>query len=322
MMSKVEAAVRQLKRDQVERVAAYLKYPPELFYEDGPLHQGKSACLYHRKRKTLPATLLTRLDATMVIRLINTRRLLNGLELETDRTFHTLDPDEYNGPEDVARVLRTAWGVADGPIRNLVALLESAGGIILTTPFGTHKLFGMSQWPTREHPLFFLNAESAMEDLRWTMAHELGHLIMHGTPTSGDIEEEADEFAGEFLAPRRLLLPELRGLTFARLPALKMKWGIPMKALIKRADVLGAVPKSHTVRLYKQYSARRWHNDEPYPLPREEPTLVRDAARVHLEEHEYSVTELARAVRLLDDEFRDALLGAHDPAQGLSLVRD
>jgi Zn-dependent peptidase ImmA (M78 family) len=321
MMSKVESGLRQLTREQVGLVAAYLDYPPELFYEDGPLHQGKSACLYHRKRKTLPATLLARIDATMVIRLINTRRMLNGLELETDRAFHSMDPDEFNGPEDVARVLRTVWGVADGPINDLVALLESAGGIILTAPFGTHKLFGMSQWPTRDHPLFFLNAECSMDDLRWTIGHELGHLIMHGTPTSGDIEDEADAFAGEFLAPRRLLLPELRGLTFTRLPALKMKWRLPMKALIRRAEYLGAITKPEAVRLYKQYSARRWHGAEPYPLPWEAPTLVRDAARVHLEEHEYSVSELAHAVRLLDDEFRRELLGTDDSPPGLSLVR-
>lgn len=322
LISKVENGLKQLSGEQAERVAEYLRYPVTLFYEPGPIRQGKSGCLYHRKRKTLPAKTLDLLDGRMALRLINTRHMLKGLELVGERSFHTLDPDEFGGPENVALALRTAWRVPSGPIRDLVALVESANAIIAMSSFGTHKLFGMSQWTTRDHPLFLLNADTSMEELRWTIAHELGHLTMHATPTSGDLEQEADAFAGEFLAPRSLMLPDLRGLTFGRLPALKMHWRLSMKALIKRAEVIGAVGRAEAVRLYKQYSARRWNNAEPYPLPSESPTLVREAARVHLQEHGYTMRELADAVRLYEDELRCELLGdTGTNTRSLSLVR-
>jgi Zn-dependent peptidase ImmA (M78 family) len=160
-----------------------------------------------------------------------------------------------------------------------------------------------------------------MEELRWTIAHELGHLTMHGFPTSGDLEAEADAFAGEFLTPRHLIFPDLKKLTFGRLPALKMHWGISMKALIKRAEVIGAIDKTAATRLYKQYSARRWNNAEPYPLPPESPSLIREAARVHFQDHGYSVAELADAVRLTEDELRRELLEAHGSAPPLSIVK-
>ncbi len=104
-----------------------------------------------------------------------------------------------------------------------------------------------------------------------------------------------------------------------------MHWRLSMKALIKRSEVIGAVSRQEAVRLYKQYSARRWTNAEPYPLPAESPTLVREAARVHLEEHGYTWEELASAARLSEDELRRELLGdteAETKARPLSLVRD
>jgi Zn-dependent peptidase ImmA (M78 family)/transcriptional regulator with XRE-family HTH domain len=323
LMSKVENGLRPLSLEQAEKVAEHLGYPVTLFYEPGPIREGRSGCLYHRKRKTLPAKTLDRLDGRMAIRLINTRHMLNGLELVGERTFHTLDPDEFGGPENVASALHRAWRVPSGPIRNLVALVESAGAIIVTSPFGTHKLFGMSQWTTRDHPLFFLNADTSTEELRWTIAHELGHLTMHAIPTSGDPEQEADAFAGEFLAPRSLILPDLQGLTFGRLPALKMHWRLSMKALIKRAEVVSAINRPDAVRLYKQYSARRWNNAEPYPLSSEPPTLVCEAAHVHLLEHGYTMQELADAVRLTETELQHELLSDIGPgAPSLSLVRE
>jgi len=320
LISKVENGVRSLSRAQAEAIGGFLDYPADLFYEPGPLLEGRSGCLYHRKRKTLPAKLLTALDARMVVRLVNTRHMLNGIEVTGPRAFHTLDPDEFGGPEGCAVALRRAWRLAPGPIENLVVIVESAGAIITTSSFGTHKLFGMSQWTTRDHPLFFLNSDTAMEELRWTIAHELGHLTMHGTPTGADMEAEADAFAGEFLAPRGLVLPDLRGLTFARLPALKVQWRLSMKALIKRAEVIGAIDRAQAVRLYKQYSAHHWHNAEPWPLPIEEPTLLREAANVHFRDHDYSASELAAAVRLTEPEFRRELLPGNGGPGRLSVV--
>lgn len=322
VISKVENGALQLPDEQVEAIAEFLGYPASLFFEPGRVREVGSPCLYHRKRKTLPKKILKQLDARMFMRHVNITRLLNGLDVEGDRMFHTLDPDEYGSPTEVGRALRRAWRVPDGPIPNLTTLIESAGGIVLAENFGTRKLFGMSCWTTRGHPLFFLNAEVPTADLRWTMAHELGHLTMHGTPTEGDQEDEADEFAGELLAPKALFAPDVRRprLDFQRLPQLKMYWRLSMKGIIKRASAIGAIDRQTAVRLYKQNSARGYNAAEPYPLPPEPPTLVHDAIRVHLQDHGYSRDELAEAVRLLPEEFGRDLLGEHERVHSGNVV--
>lgn len=309
LISKAENGLVNISPDDLARVAEYLHLPSRFFYEPGRLREAGSACLYHRKRKTLPAKILRRLDARMYVRNSNTRRLLNGLNIEGDRSFHTMDPDEYGGsPVEVARALRSAWKLPDGPIPNLTTLIESAGGIIVAEDFGNRKLFGMSCWLSTGRPLFFLNAAMPIADLRWTIAHELGHLTMHATAPDGDPEAQAEAFAGEFLAPESLFRPSVRKLTFDKLGQLKAYWRISMKAIIKCSEAIGAIDRRAAVRLYKQHSARGYNNIEPYPVPPEEPTLIKQAIQVHLQQHGYTREELAEAALLTVDEFaRDFL---------------
>jgi Zn-dependent peptidase ImmA (M78 family) len=325
LISKAEhGLISEIGADELQAIARYLNYPEPLFLEPGRVRETGSACLYHRKRKTLPAKVLKKLDARMYLRNINVGKLLDGLDIESDRTFHTLDIDEFGGsPANVARALRAAWRIPDGPISNLTALIESAGGIVLTEDFGHHKLFGMSCWTSRRVPLFFLNSEIPTADLRWTMAHELGHLTMHHNMPTDDPEVEADEFAGEFLAPEVYFKPTCRRLTFDRLANLKSFWRISMKAIIKRAHFIGAIDDGVAVRLYKQHSARGYNSAEPYEIPAEQSTLVKSAIDVHMNDHGYSADELAQAMLLPRDEFLRDFLGERSlPANVLSLFGD
>jgi Zn-dependent peptidase ImmA (M78 family)/transcriptional regulator with XRE-family HTH domain len=319
LISKAQKGVASLGPREVRAIAAFLEYPESLFYRPGRIREVGSACLYHRKRKTLPKKVLQELDARMYIRNINVMSLFDGLDVEGDRIFQTLDLDEYGGSAaEIARALRAAWRVPDGPIPNLTALIESAGGVVLTEDFGHRKLFGMSCWTTRGHPLFFLNATTPTADLRWTMAHELGHLTMHHV-ASTDPEGEADEFAGEFLAPAALFRHDVHRLTFDRLPSLKARWGLSMKGVIKRAATIGAIDRATATRLYKQHSARGYNTAEPYPVAAEPPSLVRGAIEAHLAD-DFTPEQVADVAMLLPREFYRDFMGRDDLARPANVV--
>lgn len=320
LISKVEHGLIDLGRDELDRIADFLEYPVRLFYEQGRIREVGSACLYHRKRKTLPAKVLRKLDARMYMRNVNVARLLDGLDIESDRHFHTMDPEEFGGsPAEVARALRATWRIPAGPVPNLTRLIESAGGIVLKEDFGHRKLFGMSCWTSRGRPLFFLNG-AMPTDSRWTMAHELAHLTMHHNAPTGDPETEADDFAGEFLAPTALFRPDCRSLTFAKLPHLKSRWRISMKAVIRRAEAVGAIRRETAIRLYKQHSARGYNAAEPFRLSDEPPSLVRNAIQAHLADREYTPDELAEAVLLKPSEFARDLMGVTAAGRAANVV--
>ncbi len=303
LISRWEHGIAAPPPEKVAQLAKALHYPPSLFYRPEHVQGSDSVCFHHRKKKSMPARLLARIEAEMHLAQLQMKRLMDDLEIEAPYNLLTLDPAEHGGPAQVAVTLRAYWRLPSGPISNLVRIVESAGAVVLMRDFGTRKLDGMSCWAKHTPPLFFINDTFPVDRQRWTIAHELGHLVMHKTPPDDDQEEQAEEFAREFLMPSSETLPELRRLTFQRLPALKQIWRVPMKEITTAASRRQALPPSRIKSLGVQYSRARWHTAEPYELSAERPALATEAIRVHHSEHGYSTAELATAVDLFSDEF-------------------
>jgi Zn-dependent peptidase ImmA (M78 family) len=174
----------------------------------------------------------------------------------------------------------------------MVAVIESAGGVIYRYSFGTRRLSAVSHWPPSSRPIFLVNSELRADRTRFSLAHELGHLVMHGLPSAGEMEREADQFASEFLMPEREIAPSLGGLTLEGAAQLKAYWKVSIQALIMRARDVGAIPPSRATRLFAELSRLGYRTSEPVNLPTEEPTLLRSVLDTHRQEHDYSLDDL------------------------------
>ena len=100
---------------------------------------------------------------------------------------------------------------------------------------------------------------------RFTLAHELGHLVMHDVPTE-EMEDEADKFASEFLMPEAQIQGQLHALSMRKLWELKSRWKVSMAALVKRAETLGCITASQTRYLWIQLSKSGYRLEEPAEL--------------------------------------------------------
>ena len=100
--------------------------------------------------------------------------------------------------------------------------------------------------------------------LRFSLAHEIGHVIMHRVPTD-TMEEEANTFAGELLTPAKELYRYFIGrkITLESLARAKAYWRVSMQSLLYQAKEVGVFGHYPADRLRHRISQLGWRTREP-----------------------------------------------------------
>ncbi len=186
--------------------------------------------------------------------------------------------EHFDDVEAVACALRAAWDLGDKPIADLVATLEARGLLVFTTPGDPDGRFDGLAAKVAGIPLVVVGADWPGDRQRFTLAHELGHLVLAGRlPPPLDEERACNRFAGAFLAPRPAVWTELgqtrRRLEARELLALKHEYGLSMAAWVFRARDAAVIEQGTFEVLQRTFRARGWHKEEPGdPLPAERPS--------------------------------------------------
>jgi transcriptional regulator with XRE-family HTH domain len=179
-LSRYEAGIVDIPHDHLVEIAQVLDRPLSFFYRDDRIYA--TSAFYHRKRSKLSAKDGKRIGAQVNDLRIQANMLLFEAQIESAYRFHHLGSVVCGSPEHSARQLRQLWQLPPGPIRNVVSSIESAGGIVFPCQFGTDKLDGISQWTLdnpNAPPVFFVNEEMPADRQRFTLSHEIGHVVMH-----------------------------------------------------------------------------------------------------------------------------------------------
>jgi Zn-dependent peptidase ImmA (M78 family)/DNA-binding XRE family transcriptional regulator len=291
-VSKTESGLLEPTEDVLSKLAGLLEYPEPFFRLTDPIYGPGVTEFWHRKRQAATARQMRRVYAEINKRIIHINRLLRSADLP--ESFQRFDLDEFDGPADVARAVRIAWNLPQGPVRDVTQAVENAGGIVIRCDFGTRLVDAVSRWVPGMPPLFFLNEGLTADRERLTLAHELGHIVMHRTP-SPTMEDEAFVFAGEFLTPEREIGPYLAHLTLPRLASLKPMWRVSMAALITRASRLDLIAPRQARYLWMQMGRAGYREREPAELdfPHEEPRILKELFDIHRDALNYSLTDLA-----------------------------
>ncbi|GLK17321.1 hypothetical protein GCM10017602_18030 [Herbiconiux flava] len=242
----------------------------------------------------------------MVLTHVRVNRLLNSLGPADVPRLPLASP--LDQPADRARAVRKLWNLPPGPIPNMVALLEQHGVPCISWDVSSSRVDAIASWPHDAPPIILLGSHAPGDRLRFTVAHELGHAVMHDVPCA-DCEREADEFASEFLMPRADIKEALRGATLPKLAELKSLWGTSIAALARRARDLGVVTDSAYRTLNIEISAGGLRKNEPVNVPRERPTLIQDAIRQRINAGQ-PLSEVADLALIETDELNNQYLEA------------
>jgi Zn-dependent peptidase ImmA (M78 family) len=268
-LSKVEHSRTTPSDELVGRLARELDLPVEFFYRDPAPLPSTEAFHFRASSK------LARKDESAARALAS---LASELSEWMDRTYELPIPGipeiqeiieaEVDPSCDVAaEALRSLWGLGTAPISSMIALLEAKGARIFSVS-GAFQAIDAFSFRHNGSAIIFLNPSKSAERLRFDLAHELGHLLLHGgslyESRSKDRERKANDFASAFLLPRSGLLGSLRGnVSLEVLPGLRDFWKVSAMAITVRLHQLGVVT-DWTYRLICQELSRRgFRRSEP-----------------------------------------------------------
>ena len=317
-LCKVEYGSLPAKDVFVSDLVSILNYPIHFFHQEFSIAPPN---IHYRKHLSLPAKIVRKADAIMNIYRANIDKMLKSIEYISP-AIPSVDEYKYDMPRKVAMFMRSYWKVPSGPINDLVALVERFGIMVIMLDYETDKIDGRSMTTESGHPIIFLNKHMAGERQRLTLAHELGHIIMHmkTIPTfARDEEAEAFEFASEFLMPGDEIKHQLPSkVTIEKLFDLKRIWKVSVAALIMSAEKLGRITNNQSRYLWMQYSKGGYRKSgEPIPISIDRPTIVERLIQIFSDGNKFSKSEMAQLFCLNESEYDEKYI---TPVQRMRIV--
>jgi Zn-dependent peptidase ImmA (M78 family)/DNA-binding XRE family transcriptional regulator len=298
-LSKIEKGLSSPDEATLNALSQALMRPLSFFYKDEYMRPTTTAL--HRKKQSSSKKQEDQLIAFANIVRMSVDSLLDAFELHGN--VPRLDLDDYHGdPARVAKAIRYYWKMPMGPIQNLYQLLEDKGIFIFEFDFGTTKMDAFTLTGSTV-PVIMLNKVFPLDRKRRTLAHELGHIVMHDLP-GDNVEKEADLFANEFLLPEQDIREDLYRLNLKKAGMLKPWWRASMMSLIVRARELDIISDRSYKSLCVQMSRSGYRKVEPVALEQnnEKPTLFHDLIESHVKELGYSLESLSEITSLSTDE--------------------
>jgi Zn-dependent peptidase ImmA (M78 family)/DNA-binding XRE family transcriptional regulator len=299
----------------VTRLALNLGFPPS-FFRQKPSQEFPLGSLLYRAHASIRSTdrSLAHRYAQLAFEL--SERMGRKLQIGPVRLPHINENSKL-----AAQLARSSMGLSpDTPIAHVIRACEKAGVLVVVLPVAIERLDAFSLWAGRNlsRPVIVLSGGRPGDRVRLSVAHELGHLVMHETLEQSlrDVERQAYEFAAEFLMPEQSIREELAPpITLASLVPLKKRWGVSLQALAMRAREIDVISDRQCRYLFEQMSQKGWRKREPANLDVniERPRALRQMAElVYGDPPDFlkmaSDFDLTR-------EFVESLLGPYDSRQ-------
>jgi Zn-dependent peptidase ImmA (M78 family)/DNA-binding XRE family transcriptional regulator len=266
----------------LQRIAFRLGFPISFFKQPVSIEFPLGSLLYRAR------TAISKRDRCKVYQHSQIfYEVINGFEKHIQNDTPYCLPRLDDTPKDAAILTRSALGLSpDAPINNLVSTLEKNRILVMALPTNMENIDAFSLWvgDEKKRPVIVLVNNFAPGDrLRWSIAHELGHLVLHQV-MQGDIanlEKEANAFAGEFLMPGDAAFKELvPPVTLTELMHLKERWKMSIQALMLRALRLEVISSRQYKYLMYQLINRDWKKREPVDIPVEKPRFIGQIAEI------------------------------------------
>ena len=282
-------------------IAMVLRYPISFFYKPVPVNENASSAVFFRSRKTARVKALSAAREKIEI----FREINDYLEQYVDFPILNLpkityedegiNPIDNEQIEQYALILREYWGLGKGPIDNLISIVQKNGIMVSKMQLRLNKLDAFSVWFDNKPFIFLSSDKDTNVRIRFDIAHELGHLLMHADYYSEEdlknsaihekLENESDRFAGAFLLPKESFSKDVFSTSIDHFIQMKAKWMVSIGCMIYRCDTLGILSSNQIKYLKDQMTTRVYWRREPLDreMPVEKPFAHKQAILLLLE---------------------------------------
>ncbi len=242
---------------------SYLLSDEELTLEGVDFRKKRSA----KEEATIEAQTLQLLERYLTI-----EDLLGLKSVEWEQPRSAPYPlHDLRDAEDAARSVREEWGLGHDPVPKLAEILEERGIKVLSIDLDD--IDGLAARVMRKGRdaarVIVVRKNIWSERKRFTLAHELGHMVMTATAEVDD-EGAANRFAGAFLMPADVVRAEVgaqrSAISIGELVAIKERFGVSVQAIAYRCLDLGIIDKKAFSSLFKEFVKRGWRK-EPFAEP-------------------------------------------------------
>ena len=187
-----------------------------------------------------------------------------GMETPFRNPIAERRPASAEDVESAAAEVRERWELGSAPIVNFLGLLEDKG-LKVCEMRGLEGFEGLSG-TFGAVPFLAVGMENPPDRVRFTAAHELGHVLCR-FPPGEDREGECHAFGAAFLLPRpaleKLFRPARRKVSLGDLGEIKEIYGISLQAIMYRAHGLGYVSDRQLRSFRETLRAKGWLVEEP-----------------------------------------------------------
>lgn len=278
----IEAGWRHPSEAVLESLAQALKLPEAYFRQPTRAAVPEGTLKYRAKASlTRRIAVQVRREAEHFLEIVcQLGELVNLVPVR----FQPITTSPVNAAQSMRSLLQIS---ANKPLPHLIRRLEKIGVIVIAV--SDHDCFdAFAAWAgkLREYPIIAINSRLATDRIRLTIAHELGHLLLHKDAFVPDkqAEEEAFEFAAELLMPSDGISSDLEKVDsdITGLLTLKQKWGVSIQALARRSNEL-KILSDRQYRTFNTHIAKLgWKMEEPNVCEEfsERPLAVRKIAEV------------------------------------------
>lgn len=310
-LSRFEKGLIAVTPASVTKIAQVLNYPESLFEKS--IHIAGESSLFYRKRASMAVKDLSMLHSKISILSRSIDELLESVDIPELR-IPSVEPTMDNSPQEIAYKIRNYLGVPAGPIDNIVSLFEKNGIIVMFLDVDDMEKFdGLTMFTMNQAPIIWINRNIPNDRKRFSLAHELGHLVMHLRSENLEKPEEqkeieANEFAGEFLMPDSQCREDLIGLKYKDLGMKKYYWKVSKAAIIYRAKELKCISDETAKYMFVTLGRYGERKSESVQVPIDTPKIVSKMFNLHVSELNYSMEEMSDIVGLMPDEIKTELL--------------